>query len=511
MKKFLTTTVLLGASATALLASERPNVIIFLVDDLGWNDTSLPMAGEMTKYNHRYVTPNLERLAQEGVMLTNAHAQALSVPSRASLMSGQNSARNGVSGDYEPTVNSDSTLLIEPGRVFDPRPALPKLFKNSGYKTIHCGKFHLSEYKSDVPSPYDLGFDVNIAGSQHGQPGSFYPKDDYTHPNITKKHGRNVMVGLEEYYGSDKYLTEALTLRAIEEINSAVKDNQPFFLYLAHFAVHTPIQGDDKYMHHYKTEPGESKDEAMYGSMITGMDASMGQIMETLEKLNIDDNTLLIFYSDNGGRVLWRGKKSLYGDYDFNYPARSGKASIYEGGIRVPAVIRWKGKFEEGAVSDAPVIIEDLYATTLAVANIEAPSQHTIDGKNLVPVLSGNKIPKDIENRSMFFYTPYRFEGRIFNGPDFADGGVSPASAIIKQGWKLIYFHADQRFELYNLNEDIGENNNLFEVETKRAQKLVHYLDDHMRGNCAINSIQLPERIPTPWPLDAYMQSIKID
>lgn len=504
-KKTLPTFLLCGSINLCMAEEKKPNILVFLVDDLGWNDTSLPMSGERTKYNDRYKTPNLERLAQQGIMLTNAHAQALSVPSRASLITGQNSIRNGVSGDYKPTVNHDKTLEIEPGKVLDHRTALPKLLKQGGYKTIHCGKYHLCEYESHSPTPTDIGFDVNIAGSLYGQPGSYKPEDNYTRKNMLKD-GKNLMVGLENYYGSKKHLTEALTEVAIAEINKAVETDKPFFLYMAHYAVHTPIQSHQKHLNKYQLNDGERVDEINYGSMITGMDASLGEFMKELDRLDIADNTLIIFCSDNGGRVLWRGKKSLYGDYEFNYPLRSGKASIYEGGIRIPAVARWPKKIKANVVSDAPIMIEDIYTTVLDVAGIPIPSNHHIDGKNLMPLFSKGSTNKELAKRDMYFYLPYRFDGANFNGKDFADGGVTPSAAVIHENWKLIYFHAEQSFELYNLKTDISEKDNLISVETKVASKLVSKLDAYLRGNNAVNSIKLPERIPTPWPLDVYKE-----
>lgn len=180
--------------------------------------------------------------------MTNAHAQALSVPSRASLITGQNSIRNGVTGDYVPTVNRTKSLEIESGNQLDHRNALPKQLQKAGYKTIHCGKYHLCEYDSNTPLPFDIGFDVNIAGSEYGQPGSYSAKNNFTTDAMIKQSGGNVMVGLEEYFGSDMHLTEALRAASIKEINNAVEHDKPFFLYLAHFAVHTPIQPHAKYL-----------------------------------------------------------------------------------------------------------------------------------------------------------------------------------------------------------------------------------------------------------------------
>ncbi len=502
-------TFLLGAlsliSYSSFSQNSKPNIVVFIVDDLGWNDTGVAMSGEKTLYNERYKTPNLERLAQEGVVMTNAHAQALSVPSRASLMTGQNSIRNGVTGDYTPTLNKAGTLEIEAGHPLDHRIALPRILKNAGYHTIHCGKFHLSEYESDAPSVADVGFDVNIAGSEHGAPGSFQPQDNYTNQGMIKQQGRNVMVGLEEYFGSELHLTEALTQVAIKEVRKSVEQDKPFFLYLSHFAVHTPVQPHTAHMSEYDlTAPGQTPSEAQYGSMITGVDASMGVLLDELKRLGIDDNTMILFLGDNGGRVLFRAKKTLYDDYQWNYPLRSGKASIYEGGLRIPFIAHFPQHFACGVRSDAPVMVEDIYTTVASMAGAEIPSNHAVDGLDLSTVFESGKTPPFINKRSMYFYLPYRFEGEQFNGPDFEGYGVSPSSAIIVGGWKLIYFHKDQSFELYNLEEDISEQNNLISSNTSLARKLCVELDNFLRANSAVNSIQLPQRIPTPWPMEVF-------
>ena len=492
-------------------STKRPNIIVFLVDDLGWNDTSLPMSGEKTKYNQRYKTPNLERMAQQGVMLTNAHAQAISVASRASLLTGQNFITNAVTGDYEYTTNPFNTLQVEPGTVLDRRFTLPAVLKMAGYKTIHCGKFHLSEYKSHVPTPTDAGFDVNIAGSIFGQPGSYRSEDDYTRANMVKSYGYNPMVGLEKYYKSGKHLTDALTEVAIDEMHKAVDEDKPFFLYMAHFAVHTPIQPHPEHMHLYPLDECENREEAEYGSLISGVDASLGTFMDELDKMGIADNTFLIFMSDNGGRVLWRGKKSMYGDYEFNYPLRSGKASLYEGGIRVPAVVRWPGKIKGGRVSDIPMMIEDIYATALGVAQTEAPAHYRVEGVNWLPYFTEGKASKEDLHRSMFFNAPYRFEGlhKSYNGPDFVGGGVTPSTAIIKDHWKLIYTHANEDFQLYNLKDDLSEKHDLIHKENKKAYQLAKELDEFLRANNGLSTRRVQEGRNTLRPLDAFNKLFK--
>jgi len=480
----------------------KPNIIVFLVDDLGWNDTSLPLSGEKTLYNQRYRTPNLEKLASQGITFTNARTQAICVPSRASILSGQNAMRHHVTGDMEPTINKRNTYEIPAGDVIKPENVqylLPAMMKKQGYHTIHAGKYHLChQCPSGIsPSPEEAGFDINIGGNNFGAPETYQGINNYA--------GKNKYVpDLEKYHGSDTHLTEALTIESMAAVKNAIKDNKPFFLYLAHYAVHTPLEKHEPYVNNYQLTAGEPTSEADYASMIEGVDVSLGNVMKTLDDLNIADNTILIFYSDNGGRVLGKTTKGLYKKYEFNYPLRSGKASVYDGGLKVPAVIKWPGKSKANTKSNAPIIIEDVYATVLNAAEGKVPAEYKIDGKDIAPVIENPSTDESLNDRSLFFYMPYRFEGVDYNGPDFANGGVTPTAAVIKNDWKLIYFEDEERFELYNLSEDIGEKHNLFGTKHKQAILLVDELDKEMQEHNAIIPIRLPNRIPVNFPQRAF-------
>lgn len=496
-KYLLTAPVILSgvSGCTNTEKQSKPNVIVFLVDDLGWNDTSVPMADKTSRYNKRYKTPNLEKLAQKGVTFTNAHSQALCVPSRASLITGLNTIPCRVIGDYRPTFNKKTNMEFPAGDTLNPKYTLPALLNKNGYKTIHAGKYHLSEYETAYPNPNEAGFDVNIGGSIFGQPGSYYGTDNF-------KRGKNQVAGFEKYHGKDVHLTDVLTDRALDEVKKSHENNEPFFLYLAHYAVHTPIQGHKELMKNYHLDEGEPTAEAGYATMIEGVDNSLGKVMKTLEELKIDDNTLLIFYSDNGGRVLWRGRKSMYDKYQFNYPLRSGKASIYEGGIRVPAVMYNPKASKSGTRTKAPVIIEDIYATVMDVTGTEIPTEYKIQGRALTEIISGKSDGSNLRKRPMYFHLPYRFEGYIFNGEDFADGGVTPSTAMIKNGMKLIYFHREQRFEMYNLDNDLSETNNIFDKDSSVCKDMLQELDAYMRKSNAIRPLFLPDRTPIKWPLE---------
>jgi arylsulfatase A-like enzyme len=504
---FLCTAIILNGCAKSQKEEKKPNVIVFLVDDLGWNETSLAMTGESTKYNERYRTPNLEKLASQGITFTNAHTNAICVPSRVSLLTGQNFMRHQVKGDLHTQFNGRKTLEFPPGKaIAEPENVLPAILKTQGYLTIHAGKYHLCHRcpAEQSPTPEAAGFDVNIGGTGYGAPANYYAADNFQRKNA--KHDQP-MPGLEKYFGTDMHLTEVLTIESLSAAKLAVDRDQPFFLYLAHYAVHTPIQEHKPYRKNYSLTEGEPENEAEYASMIEGVDVSLGEVMKALDEWEIADNTLLIFYSDNGGRILWRGKKSLYDSYEFNYPLRSGKASAYEGGVRVPCVVSWPGKTKSQALSDAPLIIEDIYSTVLNAVGVTKNNNYPVDGMDWLPVLNGQETPEDFKNRSLFFFMPYRFDGVEYNGPDFANGGVAPSASIIKNGWKLIYFFEEEIFELYNLNEDIGEKQNLIDENPEKANELIEELDQNMHEKKITTApLHLPERIDAKWPLKAWQE-----
>jgi len=490
--------------------NSKPNIVIFLVDDLGVNDTSLAMSNTKTLYNKRYKTPNLEQMAQQGITLTNARANAICVPSRVSLLTGQNFIRHQVKGDIVATKSKSGKLLFPPANVINkPENMLPALLKKQGYFTVHAGKYHVCHHCSSEtsPTPSAAGFDINIGGSFYGAPGSYQPVDQYGN---VKQPGR--LNGLESYYQKNMHLTDALTQEALRAAEGAVLKQQPFFLYLAHYAVHTPIQPHNKYLKNYQLSLGEPQREAQYASMIEGVDASLGYVMAKLEQWQIADNTLVIFYSDNGGRVLGRGKKSLYGDWEFNFPLRGGKASNYDGGNRVPGVIKWPGKVANNISNAAPVMIEDIYTTVLSVAGAPIDDRDDIDGMDWSSLFSGQKVPDFFGARNQFFAMPYHFEGTFYNGADFIDGGVEPATSVISDNWKLIYFFTDERFELYNLALDISEQHNLIDQHQMQAKRLVALLDNEMKQH-NFDEI-MPKRAvdgsAINWPEAAYRMFNKV-
>ncbi len=433
---------------TASLAqSPKPNIVVFLVDDLGWQDTSVPFHSEVTPFNELYNTPNLEKLAANGTKYTNAYAAGpVRTPSRTTLLTGQSPARSHITywtlykdkdtSKKHPTLSPPQWDLdaLQPGEL-----TLPSLLQDAGYHTIHVGKAHLGAVDSPGGNPENLGFDVNVAGHGAGGPGSFYGTHRFM-ATREKKDFENHQVwdvpGLEKYHDQEIFLSEALAIEACNEIEKAVETNEPFFLHFAPYAVHTPIMPNPKYNEKYE---GIDKREAAYATMVESVDASLGSVLDTLQELGIADNTIVIFTSDNGGLSAHArgGEKHTH-----NKPLRSGKGSAYEGGIRVPLIVQDLDK--KSSVNTENVISHDLFPTILQYAGIDAPDNHVIDGIALEDV-HGDRV--------IGWHQPHQWGAA---GP-----GIEPFTAIRQGKWKLIFFHADERYELYDLVRDIGETVNV--------------------------------------------------
>ncbi len=445
--------------------SEQPNIILFLVDDMGWQDTSVPFHTTATPLNQTYHTPNMERLAQQGVVFTNAYAASpVCTPTRTSIMTGQHPARTRITNwtlrnsraaqetgpKHYPLQSPDWRFEgLQPDDV-----TLPALLNAAGYRTIHAGKAHWGAMETPGADPRNLGYDVNIAGHAAGAPGSYYGEHNFS-ASFRGRNGVWDVPGLEAYHQRDINLTEVLTIEANRAIEEAVEAKQPFFLHVAHYGVHTPIMADSQYVARY---PHLDEREAAYASMIEAMDASLGGLLHQLEALDVARNTLIIFFSDNGGLSAHaRGITSAgLGKNMHNLPLRSGKGSAYEGGTRVPMLLSWarpdgrassqqQVPLEEGSRIDVPVISDDLFPTMLAFAGTEVPVNHAVDGTSLIPLLQGGEFM----DRVLGWHYPHKW------GP-FADG-TDPFTSIRKDNWKLIYFYRDQRFELYNLAVDLSE------------------------------------------------------
>lgn len=464
-------------------SSSQPNIILFFVDDMGWQDTSVPFWKEKTHFNQTYRTPNMERLAAEGMKFTQAYATPVCSPTRVSLMSGMNAARHRVTNwtlykdKLQPMETGHPELSFPKWNVNGLTPdstidnavyatPFPKILKEAGYQTIHVGKAHFGAIGTPGENPLNLGFDVNIAGHAAGAPKSYLGTENFG--NVEPFIGSPWPVpGLEKYHGEDIFLTEALTLEAISAMDDAINSHRPFFLYMSHYAVHTPIMADGRYMRTY-LDMGLDTIEAKYASLIEGMDKSLGDIMDFVETKNISDNTIIFFMSDNGGLSAHTRAGELH---THNRPLSSGKGSIHEGGIREPMIVKWLGVVEPNSTNSNYLIIEDFYPTILEMAGIlEYQTVQTIDGQSFVHILKNNT--KEEQVRPLFWHYPNEW------GP--SGPGIGAFSAVRKNDWKLIYYHLTQSFELFDLEEDIGETRNLADERPDELGALASILTEYL-------------------------------
>jgi arylsulfatase A-like enzyme len=449
--------VILILTATLARAAGRPNVVIFLTDDQGWNDTSVELGlPKDPQYNAHYRTPALERLAREGARFSQAYATPVCTPSRVSLLTGLGPARHGVTNwtlhpgkdlgvrtktlDL-PDWNCDG--LQPPGsgakRGFETEATLPFILRKAGYRTIHIGKAHLGATGTPGADPRRLGFDVNIAGGPAGQPGSFLGTRNFSQGET----GRTLwdVRDLDEYHGKDVTVTQALTDKAIAEIERAKADGKPFLLHLGHFGVHTPIEPAAEFSKDYEGTRFVRK-ERDYATMVADVDKSLGRILAALDRLGLARDTIIVFLSDNGGYAQRVG-----GYFPRNLPLRSGKGSAYEGGLRTPMVIRWPGVARPGSLVDGVASIVDLMPTLVAAAGGVPPAG--TDGRDLRPLLKG----EETASRRLVWYYPHVWGNR---GP-----GIEPHAAMREGDLKAVHFFEDGRTELYDLARDRGETKDL--------------------------------------------------
>jgi arylsulfatase A-like enzyme len=484
---------------------KQPNIILFLVDDMGWQDCSLPFWNKPTKHNTIFHTPNMEKLAAKGMMLTNAYSNAVCTPTRVSLMTGMNVARHGVTNwtnvnSNTPTDFKDSILKpanwnyngLTPELYYSDALShtvvatpLPQILNEAGYYTIHAGKAHFAPSGMPGASPINMGFDINIGGSAAGHPGSFLASKNYRQ---NEKDTSWAVRGLEKYIPEDLYLTEAITREAIHTLDNR-NSNKPFFLYLSHYAVHVPYDKDIRFYQKYMNA-GLTDTEAKYAALVEGMDKSLGDIMSYLEKNGLDKDTYILFTSDNGGLSL---KGSRSGEpHTQNLPLKQGKGSLYEGGIRVPMIAAGP-QIKSGSVSKQYIISEDYFTTILQMANANPKNlRQVVDGKSFLPVLQGKQKSVDQQKTIVWHYPN--------NWTNINLKGISWASAIRQGDWKLIYFHKQQTLELYNLSIDIEERHDLSGIEVAKTKSLAHLLTQKLKERSAAMPSWLSNDKTIAWP-----------
>ena len=438
--------------------AKKPNIVFIMIDDMGARDVGF-MGSEY------YETPNIDKLAAEGMVFTNAYANAANcAPTRACFLTGQYSPRHGVYtvGSSARGSSSDRRLIpIANDTTLDSHHiTIAEALKPAGYVSVSIGKWHMGT-DPDL-GPIGQGFDVNVGGFSAGSPpgGYFSP---YRNPELPN--------------GPDgEYLTDRLTDEALKFID-ANKD-RPFFLYMTHYAVHTPIQAKADLIAKYQDKPpSNGQDNPKYAAMIDSVDQGVGRMMEKLDDLELTDNTVVFFFSDNGGYV---GATS-------NQPLRGFKGTFYEGGIREPMLVRWPGVVKPGTTCDSPVISTDFFPTILEMAGAKKPPGKTLDGESIVTLLKGQTT---LNREAIFWHFPAYLQGNVPGARD-SKFRTRPVAVVRKGGWKLLLFFEEwvldggkgsidtnNAIELYDLESDISETNNLANTNEPKRDELLNLLID---------------------------------
>ena len=476
MRQLLIVCLLLGGCATVSSAEKaKPtNFVFILVDDLGWADVS------PNNPKTFYDTPNIQKLADSGMRFTNAYAACpVCSPTRASIMTGKYPVRTGVTdyiGAAAGTKWRRNTKLLPPEytrQLNHEETTLAEAFKANGYATMFAGKWHLGSEKF---WPEHQGFDVNVGGHAAGGP---YGGKKYFSPynNPRMKNGPD-----------GEHLPDRLATETANFIKA--NKNKPFLAYLSFYSVHTPLIGRPDLIEKYKkkaaaiAKDGEFGNEpprkvrlvqrhAVYGAMVEAMDAAVGKVLDALEEQGVADNTVVIFFSDNGGLSTSEGSPTS------NLPLRAGKGWMYEGGIREACIVRAPGTTKAGSVNDTPITSTDFYPTMLEVAGLDAmPKQH-VDGVSLSPTLAAK-------------YGWTRGKPIFWHYPHYGNQGGAPTGAVRQGDWKLIEWYEDGTIELFDLANDIGETKNLAAGEPERAARMKKMLHDWLKETGA----KLPTKNP---------------
>lgn len=475
----------LAAVACRPSAPEPPNVILFLVDDMGWMDSSV--------YGSRYYeTPNMERLARQGMRFTNAYATPICSATRASILTGKYSPRHGVTkaaGERaHPAPGPCSSEGGRPSRLICPESkghldsseyTLPEALRDAGYRTAHFGKWHLGTKKPHWPDQQGFGFAFH--GVPDDGPPSYFSPYGFRHQSFPDG-------------PPGEYITDRLTDEALRFIDES--RDRPFFLNLWHYGVHGPWGHKREYTRAFaaKTDPRGQQGNPIMASMLRSVDESLGRILDRLERLGLEERTIVILYSDNGGNTHSNSdadserrdvkpghpRHAMLQDWRVwagglpptnNAPLRDGKARLYEGGIRVPLLVAWPGVVSAASTSDAVVGPIDLYPTLLELIGAPVPERQQMDGRSFAPVLTG---AGELRRDAYFTWFPH----------------LVPGVAVRQGDWKLIRRFAPtpeypSGFELFDLGEDLGETRNLADAMPEKVRELDRLIDDFVRDTGA--------------------------
>ena len=454
-----------------------PNIIFLLVDDLGWNDVGC--------YGSTfYETPNIDRLAKEGMRFTNAYAACpVCSPTRASILTGKYPARLNIT-DWIPGFDPKNRPLLGTQDKHElplEEITIAESLKQAGYQTAFMGKWHLGE-----PGffPENQGFDINIGGHWAGQPASYF----YPYKNDRKRWDVPGLDGGKE----GEYLTDRLTNESLSFIED--NKNNPFLLYFAYYNVHTPIQAKPELVAKYEEKKGkiissdglnylderaastkQKQDNPAYAGMVQSVDESVGNILNKLTELGLMENTIIVFTSDNGGlTTLSKGRKSPTSVV----PLRAGKGWIYEGGIRIPTIMKWTQQIPENSICEVPITSTDFYPTLLELTELpQVPNQH-MDGKSLVPLF---KNTNTFSREALYWHFPH-YHGSLNR----------PVAAVRSANYKLIQWFEDDALELYDLEADLGERENLVKTLPEKTAELKKLLQNWQQEIGAKMPIQNP-------------------
>ena len=426
----------------------KPNVLFILIDDMGWMDLGC-------QGNKNLRTPNIDNLAKGGMRFTDDYAPApVCSPTRAAIITGQSPARLQITNHlpHQDRFTPKGSKLL-PAKMLnhlslESETLAERLKKDAHYATAFIGKWHLYTGRDKKYNPLNQGFDINIGGCSYGGPPTFF--DPYRIDFLPdRKEG--------------EYLPNRLADEAIAFISEQNSKDKSFFVALWNYTVHWPMEAPDKLVEKYKNLPVKGYRDHRYAAMIEAMDIAIGKVLKSLDDLNITEETLVIFTSDNGP----------FGGVGDASPLRADKGHLYEGGIRVPLIVRWPGKVEAGAVEETPVILTDLHPTILSATGLDLNSTIPNDGHNLLPLLKGKE---KLKNRAVYWHYP-----------NFAFHRDNRLGSAIREGdHKLIHFYDTDSVELYNLKNDIGEKNDLSGKMPQLASRLKNKLKVWLQDSGAV-------------------------
>jgi len=496
-------------SVPQLFAGDRPNIVFILADDLGWSDVTLYGTTSF------YKTPNLERLAARGLTFNRAYAASpLCSPTRASILTGQTPARHGITSPachveevrMEPSVaekaapGNKAIACVSATRLDNALPTLSKLIRNEGYRTAHFGKWHLGH---EPYSPLEHGFEVDLPHTPGPGPAGSYVAP-WRYPDFKENY-------------PNEHIEDRMAEEAVSWMRSLEKE-EPFYMNYWQFSVHGPWDAKESLVKYYRSTVNldDLQHSPTYAAMVHSLDQAVGTLLDELDRLGIADNTIIIFFSDNGGNQHVGLVETLLSGEEFitaptsNAPLRGGKATMYEGGIRIPSVVVWPGVTEPGSRTDAMIQSTDFYPTLLNLLGIPVPDGHVVDGTDIAPLLRG----EEMERGPIFTYFP--------QNPGVPHW-LPPSVAVHSGDWKLIrLFHQGEDgahdYRLYNLKWDIGEINNLVKIYPEKVEELDRLIEDYLKDANALTPQPNPDFDPAHYKPDmigvqdrGYSRSRKIE